>query len=155
MGCTKQAIYRKAKENGWSRDLKSKIDKVTAAKLVNKPECQLTGGEPVNKPGKPDEHSAAPPIVSAPVAPPDVHAREGVGCYFGQKGSIKAFLRPKLTNLSNVNLTRDRIVKLTKGPHLQSAVSLRKAAPPRPIVSAPVDTADAHARAHGRVRARG
>ena len=76
LGCSKQAIYRKAKEKGWTRNLKSEIDKVTSARFVNKPECQLTGGEPVNKPGEADEQSGAPPNVSAPVDAPDVHARE-------------------------------------------------------------------------------
>ena len=71
-GCSRQAIDKKSKEKGWTRNLQSSIRKVAARKLleVALPKTQT------KVPGEPGKQRSSPPNVSAPVATPDIHARE-------------------------------------------------------------------------------
>ncbi len=71
-GCSRQAIDKKSKEKGWTRNLQSSIRKVASGKLLHATlkETAQTQARP------PEKQSAAPPTVSAPVDAPDVHARE-------------------------------------------------------------------------------
>ena len=71
-GCSRQAIDKKSKEKGWTRNLQSSIRKVASRKLKD----ATLPKSAVSKPSEPAKQSGAPPIVSAPVAPADVHARE-------------------------------------------------------------------------------
>ena len=89
--CSRQAIEKRAKVQGWTRNLRGCIDKVASEKQLK---SSIT--REATNPPEPAKQSVAPHTVSVPVAPADAHAREGVGCYFGQKGNIKAF--PSLTN---------------------------------------------------------
>ena len=77
-GVSRQAIYRKAKDHEWTRNLKAKIDATVTRRLVTKPKLhrQLSTNETVNKPGEAEEHTDAPHNVSAPVDIEEAHARE-------------------------------------------------------------------------------
>ena len=71
-GCSRQAIERRAKAEGWTRNLQSSIHKVASRKLLD-----ATLKETTETQGRsPEKHSVAPHTISAPVAAPDVHARE-------------------------------------------------------------------------------
>ena len=70
-GCSRQAITKKAKQQGWTRNLQSSIRKVAKRKLLES--SQSSGAL---KASEPDKQSSTPPNVSTPVAAPDVHARE-------------------------------------------------------------------------------
>ncbi|KKK82888.1 hypothetical protein LCGC14_2798880, partial [marine sediment metagenome] len=76
LGCTRQAVYKKAKEKGWTRSLSPRVHSVVTCKLDNEPDCQLPTSATVNEPGKPGEHTDARHNVPAPVDASDVHARE-------------------------------------------------------------------------------
>ncbi|MCH8184252.1 MAG: hypothetical protein IID55_13820, partial [Proteobacteria bacterium] len=69
--CTRQAIERRAKAQGWTRNLHGCITKVASEKQLT----SSTTKDAIN-PVEPDKQSAAPHTVSAPVAPSDVHARQ-------------------------------------------------------------------------------
>ena len=75
-GCTRQAIYLKAKQNKWKRDLKPKIRKLVKAKLDKKPDCKVDTEPTPTKASEPTKDSEAPHNVSAPLDSADVHARE-------------------------------------------------------------------------------
>ena len=75
-GCTRQAVYLKAKENGWKRDLAPKIRKLVKRKLDKKPDCKVCTEATPTERRLPEKDSVAPPTVSAPVDIADVHARE-------------------------------------------------------------------------------
>ena len=76
VGCTRQAIYLKAKQQGWTRDLAPKISTLVKTKLDKKPDCKVDKQPAPTKPRLPEKDSVAPPTVSAPVDIADVHARE-------------------------------------------------------------------------------
>lgn len=69
--CTRQAIEKRAKAEGWTRNLQSSIRKVASEKQLK----SSIAREATNPP-EPDKQSVAPHTVSAPVAPAGVHARE-------------------------------------------------------------------------------
>lgn len=75
-GCTRQAVYLKAKENGWKRDLAPKIRKLVKRKLDKKPDCKVSPQPTPTKRRQPKKESEAPHNVSAPLDSADVHARE-------------------------------------------------------------------------------
>ena len=76
LGCTRQGVYKKAKEKGWTRNLSPRVQSVVTRKLDNEPDCQLPTSATVNEPGEPGKHTDAPHTVSAPVDIEGVHARE-------------------------------------------------------------------------------
>ena len=76
LDCTRQAIYKKAKEKNWTRDLTPRVKRVVTCKLDNKPDCQLPTSATVNEPVEPGKHTDAPDIVPALVDIEAVHARE-------------------------------------------------------------------------------
>ena len=71
-GCTRQAVERRARVEGWTRNLQSSIQRIASRQLHH---ATLADAIP-EKPSEPAKQSDAPPIVSAPVATPDTHARE-------------------------------------------------------------------------------
>ena len=78
LGCTRQGIYKKAKEKAWTRDLAPRIKgrSVVSCQRVNEPDCQLPTSAPVNEPVEPTETKDAQHIVPAPVDIEAAHARE-------------------------------------------------------------------------------
>ncbi len=76
LGCTRQAIYFKAKQNGWKRDLQTKVRKIVKAKLDKRPDCKIDKAPTPTEASEPTKDSEAPHNVSAPVDSADVHARE-------------------------------------------------------------------------------
>ena len=76
--CTRQAVERRAKAEGWTRNLQSSIREKVASATQLKSGIDgeaINPGQAINPP-EPEKQSAAPHTVSAPVAPADVHARE-------------------------------------------------------------------------------
>ncbi len=80
-GCTRPAVYLKAKENGWKRDLAPKIRKLVKRKLDTrkidkKPDCKVSPQPTPTERPEPTKDSEPPHNVSAPLDSADVHARE-------------------------------------------------------------------------------
>ena len=76
VGCTRQAVYLKAQQSGWVRDLAPKIRKLVKRKLDKKPDCKVDKEPAPTEPRQPKKESEAPHNTSAPVDSGDVHARE-------------------------------------------------------------------------------